>query len=905
MNFGTFGLGFMDSAIDPSKGTGFQAQGVNPANQILTTNSGQLDSAYAGSNYGIDQQRSFLQNLGSFDSVGNANSLYGQQQGLLGQQQGLANQLQTQAMGGGPNPAMDQLALTTGQNVQNQAALMAGQRGARGNPGLMARQIASQGAQTQQSAAGQAAVMRANQQLAAQQALGQQQGMMGSQMGNMGNTNAAMMNARQNALSGYNQSAQNEQNLLLGAATANNAQNIGMQSNINNANAGIAQQNASTQGAMTQGTMGGIGSVLMMPFGGGKAHGGVISAPPQNYADGGSILAQFSQPMSPGATTMNTELYQPHLSQAPKPTEFNQKFKMPGGGGGGGGAGDASYIPTSDQWAEAMQSAGPLAVVGASNGGKVPGNAQFGGDDQRNDTVNARLSPGEVVIPRTKVHDEVKIATFLNDLLGTNLRPGENFSKGGQANPKLQQSRMNYADGGEAQAPYIDPNSQAEMFKRQLADMYGAQGMGQAGPVATSPMPAGYPQPQQPTQPALENIPIGGKPNQSEQLPQGTQRGSQAPITPAPQGDALKQYGQAQTGLLGGLQKEYGAQRDAADQVSSLLNSDDNGTEALINDHAETLNKIKSKMDDVAGKIGTGELNYNRVWDNTSIPGKVMGILGMIVGGMGAGRDGRNPAVEMLNNLTERDVRQQQDELGKKKSQLDAFVKEYGTVESGMKALRLEKNAALAAQIDKISAKYKGTEIEGRLQALSNQIKQQQIPEMMNLANAQTASKFLSQGNAAPSDMIRFSEYLGASKEERSKMAEEYGNASKTMKAHQTADQIADELSNLQSLSSRGLNPLQSQQLIAAKKAELVPLLMEANPSKRLTHESLSAEIDPLIAKFTSSKATHEELRKGIHRLIDTHAAEAPTMDVYRIPPPKYAPVRKNSNANTAGYRGR
>lgn len=40
---------------------------------------------------------------------------------------------------------------------------------------------------------------------------------------------------------------------------------------------------------------------------------------------------------------------------------------------------------------------------GYAHGGKIPGEAPFPGDDPRNDIVEAKVSPGEVVVPRSKV----------------------------------------------------------------------------------------------------------------------------------------------------------------------------------------------------------------------------------------------------------------------------------------------------------------------------------------------------------------------------------------------------------------------------------------------------------------------------------------------------------------------
>lgn len=206
-------------------------------------NSDQLNHAYANTNTGIDQQNAFMQ------------ALAGQNQNVFGQQAALSNQLMDMAQGGGPNPALAQLNQATAQNVQNQAALMASQRGASANPALIARQAAMQGAQAQQQAAGQAATMRAQQQLGAiGAAQNQQQSMIGQQQ-------AAQM--------GFNQAAQGQQNNLMGALA-----------NQNNTNSQVQAQNAKNQGGLFGGLLGGVGSLIGLPL----AHGGMVPDDgPQSY----------------------------------------------------------------------------------------------------------------------------------------------------------------------------------------------------------------------------------------------------------------------------------------------------------------------------------------------------------------------------------------------------------------------------------------------------------------------------------------------------------------------------------------------------------------------------------------------------------------------------------------------
>lgn len=79
-----------------------------------------------------------------------------------------------------------------------------------------------------------------------------------------------------------------------------------------------------------------------------------------------------------------------------------------GAGSVGGAAGDAALA------AGGAGDFGGMAAGAAllSQGGKVPGRANVPGNSQANDTYNARLSPGELVVPRTIANDPVAVAAF-------------------------------------------------------------------------------------------------------------------------------------------------------------------------------------------------------------------------------------------------------------------------------------------------------------------------------------------------------------------------------------------------------------------------------------------------------------------------------------------------------------
>ncbi len=277
------------------------------ANQLSTANGlGYQTNA-------LGQQQALNNQFAAANGVGNLSSALAQQQALANQQQGTAAQYQGLANGTGPNPAQAALNQATGKNIANQAAMMAGQRGAGANVGLMARQAAQQGAMTQQEAAGQSAQLQAQQQIAGLSGLASQQQAIGNTNQNVANIAGQQLAGQQTGINAAQQGgsnllgqqqqqqanvsgmANNMANQQIGATTANtqaqeaqyqalqnalanqNQQKTAMQSNINSANAGLASTSM-------QGTQ--------------KIIGGAANAAGAAFAQGGEIQSQVYAPAS-------------------------------------------------------------------------------------------------------------------------------------------------------------------------------------------------------------------------------------------------------------------------------------------------------------------------------------------------------------------------------------------------------------------------------------------------------------------------------------------------------------------------------------------------------------------------------------------------------------------------------
>lgn len=336
------------------------------------TNGNQIQNSYGNVQNSMQSQQSLLNALQSQNGLGNQSQVYNQLQGVVA--------------GQGPNPAQTMLNQATGQNVANQAALMAGQRGAAANPALIARQAAQQGANLQQQAAGQGASMQAQQSLGA---LGQ--------AGQLATTQAGQQIGQTNA---NTQAQQNEQGILQNANTANN----------------------SIQGQLANTTLGGQQNLV---GGAGNAAGAALKLGTGLFAEGGPVQGATAGPQSMfGQFVNNVQTQVPSFSSAPqKKGNFKPYEAKPVPLGQGAAAGDNQFaapdkisMPVAAGGGEVTSMVSPgerflkpgeakAVAEGRVNaqqvGEKIPGQAPVKGDSYKNDIVKKDLEVGGIVLPRS------------------------------------------------------------------------------------------------------------------------------------------------------------------------------------------------------------------------------------------------------------------------------------------------------------------------------------------------------------------------------------------------------------------------------------------------------------------------------------------------------------------------
>lgn len=344
--------------------------GGKAGGSIVGADPAQMQTAYDQTQAGIKQQQDFVNALTAQNGIQNQSQVYNQLQGMVN--------------GTGPNAAQTMLNNSTGQNVANQAALMAGQRGASANPALIARQAAMQGANTQQQAVGQGAALQAQQ---SQNALNSAAGLATNQVGQ-----------QQTGLQNLNQDSLQQQSNILG-----------LQQNANNANAGLAQGQQTGQFNLLGNLTGALGSSLIPKA---KAEGGFIT-----MADGGAVTAPVDIPHVPVRVPTPGNGPQSNVGKHLVGIMMAQGGKVralvsPG----------EVYLKPEEAKEVAKGKKSPMA------GEKIPGKPKVAGakNSYANDTVPKELDEGGIVIPRSVTQGkdaEKKAAEFVKAIFAKKSLP--------------------------------------------------------------------------------------------------------------------------------------------------------------------------------------------------------------------------------------------------------------------------------------------------------------------------------------------------------------------------------------------------------------------------------------------------------------------------------------------------
>jgi hypothetical protein len=299
------------------------------------------------------------------------------------------------------------------QILQDTGRTLAGQRGAieqsaeaRGVPiGLLQAALSSQNAGQDIQSANQAALQAQGQNYQTALNAMAQGATAGQNLQGQQNTQANTVAQAQNAMQQFN--AANQQNAAAtnaGYQQAANQYNTGMANTVGQANTGLANQRTQYTAALPQTVFGdqmqkatGVANqnnqLANTYTGQGQQQAGLI----------GGLIGAGATAMNPAGGASQAVGY----GNGPPASANVEQYRPPMAYGGPVQGYDAGgYIEKYSNGGMCMK-----------QGGAVPGQAKVPGDSEQNDTVHAKLSPGEYVLPRSVVQNHPEdVATLLKAL---------------------------------------------------------------------------------------------------------------------------------------------------------------------------------------------------------------------------------------------------------------------------------------------------------------------------------------------------------------------------------------------------------------------------------------------------------------------------------------------------------
>jgi hypothetical protein len=209
-----------------------------------------------------------------------------------------------------------------------------------------------------------------------------------------------------------------------------------------------------------------------------------------------------------------------------------------------------------------------------------------------------------------------------------------------------------------------------------------------------------------------------------------------------PQVDPFGQYAQAQNANVD-------TQMKAAQDLMRTMGSSNGASQQAFADAQKQMQAMESPDQTIARHhaadaqfmqhLQDSQIDPNRYWKNTSTAGKILAGLSMVIGGAGAGANGKNLAYETIHNAINNDIDAQKADQSKTmnlwKMNRDATQDDLSAhlqTKNQLLSLAQMKAAQAGANIQSAQGKFQLTQLMGQLQAQKNDNNRQQGLLRMN-----------------------------------------------------------------------------------------------------------------------------------------------------------------------------
>lgn len=317
----------------------------------------------------------------------------------------------------------------------------------------------------------------------------------------------------------------------------------------------------------------------------------------------------------------------------------------------------------------------------------------------------------------------------------------------------------------------------------------------------------------------------------------------------------------ATTGMnmqLEGLMGQAGAESEIAKFQQQALRQEQNQIQGLAKRFEENYSGYKQHSEDLMHDIEQGHIDPERYMNNLGTGGQIATAIGLVLGGLGMGADGKNPALEFLSKKIDNDLRAQEKDMDNKHNLLRELTQQFGNKQDAMLQLKAVYAGSLANKLQQ-AALAQGTPMAmARAAQAMGPIVQMRDNAERELALRNAALQGTKQGD---SDSAALAIPILVPKEQQAKAFEELNDYKEIKTSAANLDRITKEIENLQSFKSRAFSPLQSASQIKSYNTQINFL------AKELANKVSDTEMKILDDSHIGFTDSHETAQTKINNL--------------------------------------
>jgi hypothetical protein len=425
-------------------------------------------------------------------------------------------------------------------------------------------------------------------------------------------------------------------------------------------------------------------------------------------------------------------------------------------------------------------------------------------------------------------------------------------------------------------------------------------------------------EPQEKVVPASVNVPSAQMPTTPQTGLAAQVPGTQSPQTGMPAG--MTNYGQLKPGEVpqemqglpgfGLAMAQYPqiakAQQAEAERQAQIYRNQADASRMSQRLFENSHQEMQFDINDTLKRIENQEMKPNHYLENMSAGQKIALAIGGLLAGAGAGvLHQENPVYKFLNSQIERDLTAQKANMENQNNLLNQLNNKYRNDMVAENMFRVIRAETMANEIAEAAANSKIAQAQPNARLAQAELMRQYMPfyqsavamNAFNTLGKMGAGQQMTMGGVMPAQQQseiaakQAAALLNSGKIDKSvyeNITKEIQDHSKATHAHQEIDRLVDELAKEQTFGRKLLSPVQSAQRVANITATLFPLIQDADPSKRLTPESVKKELAPFVGTIMTSPQTRELFKKNAHNLVQSVTKYPATAAGFNIAMPQY-----------------